>query len=98
MAGHANRYPAEFRAEAIRLARSSDRSKRDIAASLGISEQTLYTWLRAEAEMQERRDDPRRLADDDLEELKRLRKRVAELEMEKDILRKAAAYFAKETK
>lgn len=92
------RYPAEFQREAIALVKSSDRSQADIAKSLGVSKQTLSMWLKRDAEMQARRDDPTKVADDDLAELKALRKRVAELEVEKEILRKAAAYFARETK
>jgi transposase-like protein len=41
-----NRYPDEFRAEAVRLARTTGRQKKEIAESLGISEQTSYAWLR----------------------------------------------------
>jgi transposase len=93
-----NNYPEEFRRKAVALALSSDRSKTEVAKSLGITNTTLHKWIRDAREMQERRDDPRRLADDDLEELKRLRKEVAELRTEREILRKAAAYFARETK
>lgn len=91
-------YPEEFRREAVDLVRSSDRSQADVAESLGISKQTLSMWVRRDTEMQALRDDSKRVADDDLAELKALRKRVAELEIEKEILRKAAAYFARETK
>lgn len=92
------RYPAEFRREAIALVKSSNRSQAEVATSLGVSKQTLSTWINRDAEMQLRRGDPTKVADDDLAELKALRRRVAELEVEKEILRKAAAYFARETK
>jgi transposase len=91
-------YPEEFKREAVALALSSDRTKKDVAASLGITDTTLHSWIRAERERQHRDDDPRGLDDDQLEELKRLRKENAELRTEREILRKAAAYFAKETK
>lgn len=45
--GLSNRYPTEFKAEAIALARTSGRKKKEIAGSLNISTQTLHVWLRA---------------------------------------------------
>jgi transposase len=94
-----NRYPEEFRAEAVRLARTTGRQKKEIAESLGISEQTLYVWLRNDDEARRlRTPEADRLSDEERAELKRLRKEVASLKEDKEILRKAAAYFAKETK
>lgn len=97
--GLPNRYPAEFKAEAIALARTSGRKKKEIAESLGISEQTIYAWLRADDEARrERTPVDERLSDEEREELKRLRKENASLREDREILRKAAAYFARETK
>jgi len=97
--GLSNRYPAEFKAEAIALARTSGRKKKEIAESLGISEQTLYAWLRADDEQRrERTAQSDRLNDDERAELERLRKENASLREDRTILRKAAAYFARETK
>jgi len=97
--GLSNRYPPEFRQEAIALARTSGRTKKDVAESLGISEQTLYKWLRDDDEQRRlRTPEADRLTDEERDELKRLRKEVADLKVDREILRKAAAYFARETK
>lgn len=97
--GLPDRYPAEFKAEAIALARTSGRKKKEIAASLGVSEQTLYKWLRDDDEARrERTPEYDRLSDEERAELKRLRKENASLREDREILRKAAAYFARETK
>ncbi len=89
-------YPLEFRAEAVRLARGSDKSIPALAADLGISAEALRHWLR-----QDNADAGRGQADglttDEREELRRLRREIKVLQQEREILRKAAAYFAKET-
>ena len=90
--GRPSRYPEEFRREAVELYRSSDRSRAEIARSLGISDGSLAAWVkqaRAEAESG--------LDPDERAELERLRKENRELRMDREILRKAAAYFARET-
>src|SRR5690606_32718667 len=73
----------------------------EIAKELGLNRETLRQWVNAEREARASGAGRVRAAEsqvsaDERVELKRLRKRVAELELEKDILRKAAAYFAKE--
>ena len=88
-------YPPEFRAEAIRLARGSDRSIPALAADLGISSEALRHWLR-QADADEGRGQPGDLTTDEREELRRLRREVRVLQQEREILRKAAAYFAKD--
>jgi transposase len=89
-------YPPEFRAEAIRLARSGDRKLSEIAKDLGVSEQSLRNWVR-QADL----DDGRRhdgLTSDERSELARLRRENRVLREEREILKKAAAFFAKETR
>ena len=86
-------YTDEFKQEAVAYARSSDQPRYKIAASLGVSDGALAAWIKA-AEAAEL---PGALAVDERAELNRLRKRIAEVEQEKEILRKAAAYFARET-
>lgn len=90
--GRPSRYPEEFRREAVELYRSSDRSRAEVARSLGISDGTLAAWVK-----QARRDAESGLDPDERAELERLRKENRELRMDREILRKAAAYFARET-
>jgi len=88
-------YPPEFRAEAVRLVRSSNKLIREIAQDLGISEQALRNWLR-QADL----DDGHRsdgLTSGEQDELRTLRRKVRVLEEEREILKKAAAFFARET-
>lgn len=85
-------YPEEFRREAVELVRSG-RSMRDVAESLGVSAQTLRNWSKQIDVDAGRREG---LSSDDQEELTKLRRRVRVLEQEREILQKAAAFFAKE--
>ena len=87
-------YPEGFRREAIRLARLGDRPQHRLAKDLGISDVTLRNWLREERAARGER--PRGLSADEREELARLRDENAKLRMEREILRKAAVFFAKE--
>lgn len=88
-------YPRQFREEAVRLARESGTSRARIAKDLGISEQSLYTWMKqAELDSGTRSDG---LTTEEREEIRRLRREVRILREEREILRKAAAFFAKET-
>ena len=88
-------YSAEFRAEAIRLVRTTGKSKTAIAQDLGVSLEALRAWLRqAELDAGERHDG---LTSEELAELRRLRREVKILREEREILVKAAAFFARET-
>ena len=89
-------YPPELRAEAHRLGRGSDKSIPALATELGISSEALRHWLR-QADADDGRGQPGDLTTDEREELRRLRREVNLLQQEREILRKAAAYFAKET-
>jgi transposase len=91
------KYPEEFRREAVTLARSSGRPVAEVARSLGIAEGTLWNWVRADREAGERDRDPEALSESERSELQRLRKLTAQQTLDLEILRKAAAYFAKET-
>jgi len=89
-----SKYPEQFRKDAVALATSSDRPLRQVARELGVNHETLRNWVRIADQAHAGPVDPAAAVDQ--EELRALRKRVAELELEKDILRKAAAYFAQE--
>lgn len=85
------RYTKEFKLEAVRLALSSDQSQAQAARDLGISEQSLYNWIsqyRGEVLGSQHALAPE-------QELAALKKEVNQLKQERDILKKAAAYFAK---
>jgi transposase len=85
----------EFRAEAVRLVRTGGKLIREVAEDLGVSEQTLRNWVRQGDLDDGRRSD--RLTSSEQEELRQLRRRVRVLEQEREILKKAAAFFARET-
>jgi transposase len=95
--GRPSRYPEEFRREAVALALSSDESRAAVARRLGVNETTLRNWCAAQLAEEARRADPLAVTPSEFEELRRLRREVAELRTEREILRKAAAYFAQET-
>lgn len=91
--GRLAKYPEEFRREAVELYRSSERSRAEVAKSLGISDGSLAAWVKAV----EAAEVPGALDADERAELARLRKENKDLRMDREILRKAAAYFARET-
>jgi transposase len=87
-------YPPEFRREAIELVRISEKPIAEVASDLGISNQTLRNWIKqADVDAGKRED----LSTDERTELRELRKRVRILEMEREVLKKAAAFFARES-
>jgi transposase len=95
--GRPSKYPEEFRHEAVELVRTSGRPVVDVARSLGITDSTLRNWLKADRDARARAADPDGLSESELDELARLRKENIELRTDREILRQAAAYFARET-
>jgi transposase len=100
-------YPPEFRRDVIAVARQGDRSRAQVARSFGISESCLNRWLKIadrqdgvqDAGRDTSPDAPARTAGGgDLEaENRELRRRTKQLEQENEILRRATAYFARDT-
>jgi transposase len=88
-------YPEEFKREAIELVRLTGKSIRQVAKDLGISEVSLRNWVKQAAA--DAGEGPSGLSSDEREELQRLRRENQTLRMEREILKKAAAFFAKET-
>jgi transposase len=94
MPGATPRYTPEFRAEAVRLVRSSpDKSIVQIATELGISDSSLRNWLKQSQIDAGQREG---LTTEEREELRRLRKENKVLRQERDILKKATVFFARE--
>ena len=87
-------YSAEFRAEAVRLVKSSGKPAAQIARDLGVSFESLRHWIKqAEIDSGERQG----LTTDEREELTKLRREVKVLQQEREILKKATAFFARES-
>ena len=86
-------HPGEFRQRAVELARQREKPLRQLAADLGISDQTLSNWVK-QADIDEGKREG--LTTEERAELVRLRRANRVLEMEIEILKRASAYFARE--
>ena len=89
-------YPAEFRARAALLVRTSGKSIPEIARELGVSGEGLRNWVR-QVEADAGRGRPSELTTEEKAELQRLRRENKVLREEREILKKAAAFFARES-
>lgn len=89
------RFTKEFEAEAVRLAATSGRTQREIAADLGVGLSTLVRWISRSRDRQMDGDAAAPQAEL-AAELKRLRRENEILRQERDILKRATAFFAKE--
>ncbi len=94
--GTRRRYSDEFKADAVKLMEEQGYSVAEASRRLGIDRSVLARWRREASELPQRSDKPDREDDRDAE-LRRLREEVRKLRIEKDILKKAAAFFAKES-
>ena len=94
MPGATSRYTPEFKAEAVRLVRSAtDKPASQIARELGVSDNALRSWVKqAQIDHGEREG----LTTEEREELRRLRKENKVLRQEREILKKATVFFARE--
>jgi len=90
-------FTAEYKAEVVALVRKSGKSMGVIAKELDLTETAVRAWVR-QAEVDSGEGPSGALTTAEREELARLRKQVKTLEMEREILKKATAFFAKESK
>ncbi len=90
-------YTEQFKAEAVRLARESGKPVAQLARELGISANLLYRW-RGEEHRATQPGTTRSALKAEHEELVRLRRENEQLRKERDFLKSAAAYFARERK
>ena len=88
-------YPREFRRDVVAVARQGDQSRAQVARAFGVSESCLARWLRI-AEREDR-SDPAPATSSGETEVRELRRRNKQLEQEVEILRRATAYFARDT-
>ena len=89
------RFTPEFKADTVRLIRESDKSIREVCKDLGLTETSVRKWVK-QAEVDAGRGALGELSTEEREELRRLRKENRVLKTEREILKKAAAFFAKE--
>ena len=87
------KYDAEFHKGAVRIVQETGRPIAQIARDLGVNEGTLGNWV---AKDRAERDGKDGLSRDDVAELKRLRAEVAELRMERDVLKRSVVLWVKE--
>jgi transposase len=92
MARRRPQYSPEFKAEAIRLVRTSGQPVAAIARELGVSKASLLNWVE-----QTRPESREPLTTDERTELQQLRREVRRLREERDILKKATAFFARQS-
>jgi len=89
-------FTPEFKAEAVRLCKVGDRTVRQVAKDLDLTETALREWVRR-ADVNAGKGPPGAVTSEERAELLELRKRVKRLEVEREILKKATAFFAKES-
>ena len=94
-------YPESFRREAVRMADQPDRTAADVARELGIHVGQIYNWRTQFNKLSKGQftvADGTNYSQQEKAEIRKLKKRVADLEQERDFLKKATAYFAKTDK
>jgi transposase len=91
------RFTETFKTEAVQLVRESARPAAQVARELGIADNLLYRWV-AEHRQAEAHGTTRAGLRADAEELARVKRELARVTQERDFLRRAAAFFAKESR
>ena len=99
-----SKYTKEFRDETVKLILNSDKSALQIAKDLGVNDKTIYNWIKVYKKehnfivpINETKSNSKSSYDEMAIELRKLRAENKLLKQERDILKKATAYFAKET-
>lgn len=87
------RYPEEFKIEAVKQVTERGHSVSEVSARLDVSIHSLYVWIKRYSQTPQER----QAHDGQQEELRRLRAELRRVTEERDILKKAAAYFAKQS-
>ena len=88
-------YPSEFKESSVKLALESKETIAQTARNLGIKVSTLHTWISIYSKPKV----PNMRSDEHIyDENKRLKRELAKVTEERDLLKKAAAYFAKESR
>lgn len=100
MKARRKRYSKEFKLEALRRLQQGDKSVTELSMELGLRRNQLYLW---QQQLQQKGIDalaarPGRPKRDESDELARLRQELEAVTLERDILKKAAAYFARDLK
>ena len=94
--GKRQRFPDEFKLEAVKLIKDGGVSYRRASKDLGVNETSLRNWVK-QHEIDHGQGPEDALSTGDKEELRRLRRDVRRLRMEREVLKKATAFFAKES-
>ena len=88
-------YTQEYKTEAIKMALTSDKPTCEIAKDIGVSYSALHRWI-AQAQIDSSNNPSGALTTDERQELTRLRRELRQVKMERDFLKKATAFFARE--
>jgi transposase len=96
-AGKRRFFTPEFKADTVRLVLEEGKSIREVSRDLGLTESAVRAWVR-QARIDAGNGAPGALTSTEKEELARLRRENRELRMERDLLKKATAFFARESK
>jgi transposase len=94
MSREVKQYSSEFKESAVKLAIESGKPISQIAKELGVNVNTLHTWIGKYSKPKEA---GMRTMEHPFDEIKQLKKELARVTQERDLLKKAAAYFAKES-